>query len=773
MRKANVHTKSKLIITDLGSKTGTFIDSDKIKDGSRTLDKSSYVLRLGQYETLFHIKWQPKVFTFTQLSRTTRQAADPLASQRAILEPLDIKCITEFLSKATTHVIAKKRNTASCLQALVHGRNIVTEGYVNAVATVAQVPEGAGDELPKSKFELDFASAWPNELDFLPGPGTEPNARPEHDPIFSPAIQRSEMFSKYCFVFADSTQYQTFLPVVSGGSGKAVLHDVAPPEDNPDFEAFFDFVKSCAGKKGDAAFRMSQYPANKGGVIVVRPPDPNKVGGAEFFQRIDLALDQRSIEQNEFLDAILSTDASSLRRALEVEMEDADDVSSARPASSSVSAQASNRPAYSNASNTAATSSQPSPAKRKGRRNLVVQKLTNFDNFDPSQIVEDSPPPSQDDSYDPQRRESFSVSGNEIEQSQPKATQTNTSQRSRKRPAESQGNAVESTEQVLDNLFTGAAAMKKRRLEEAASGRSVFTPGAGNDAEGSANARPQRKTEKEQDEEMQRIMQERREEQERRRQQDEEKLRNALEGMNVSEMRNLAQIEEMEIKPRQIAARSPNDGGADVGSRWKPEWNGRANWKKFKKHRPGQQAGSQTDGPSQRRVIVTLEPYDPHSIRGEDDFWLQPNTSTRHSQASARASQVSATNHREDDDTDTFSLRRRIEKSRADDGRENELSELLPEEIGGRPRDPALRAQLAQTAKSKTGLGRSMLGQSILDSNPAARGKASSSAAGRVEVRSSNVNASGAGRKRGRDVVEVDDEDDDDGGLKFRRRRKV
>ncbi|KAF2148718.1 hypothetical protein K461DRAFT_315717 [Myriangium duriaei CBS 260.36] len=780
---AHVYKKSKLTITD-DSKIGTFVDGGRLRKESKVLNNISHVLQFGNYDVLFRITWRPAVITFTGLTRAARQSADPLATQRAQLESLDIKCITEFLTKDTTHVVSKKRNSSTSLQALVLGRHVVLEGFVGAIAAAAQ-RSGAAVDL--SELEKDFAASWPPELNYLPPPASEPNARPDHDPVFSPSPQRAEMFSKYVFVFADTAQFGQLMPVITGGSGKAVLREVSAPEDDPDFDDFLDYVKSCAGKKGDAVFRMSQYPADKGGVVVVRPSDPSRIGGAEFFERLDLALDQRSVLQSEFLEAILTVDASSLRRALEVDMEDESAGTDSRRDQSNRNQSV---PQHGSDANGSAPVQDVSAPKRKGKRNITRQKLTTFDDFDPSQIVKYSPPPSQADSYNSQKyaeRSGPDVVDMEHEQ---ESIQVPSTQRSRKRPAESSLDPVQSREQFLDEMFPAANAMKKRKLEQAARSESVLGSGAQETSPNQVPSRPHRKSAKEQEEDIQRIMHERREEQERRRQEDEEKLRNAMDGMNVNELRDLAQVEEMEIKSREPPTNPGNiDSGTDVSSRWKPEWNGRADWKKFKKRRPGQQASDTTNGPTPRRVIVELEQYNPSGSARDD--WLDPPSPVRSSQASSRRNHDSSSRH-SNGDSSQIELRRRVEKSRRDDDHNDELTELLLEEIGGRPRDPNLRVQLDEIRRSADGTkragggsGLSSPGQSLFDRSRAKRagqagGQSPGQSTGQPIEQSGGrpggqllAESSARGvRKRPREIVGLDDDDDDDGGLKFRRRRR-
>ena len=107
--------------------------------------------------------WIPITFTFSFTAKEIK--ADPYTALYKVLGPLDIKVITEYERGKTTHVVAKKRNTAKGLQALVDGKYIVhNDSYIKAILAVtttvlaadenfvAQSPlgEGLGRQFPRS-----------------------------------------------------------------------------------------------------------------------------------------------------------------------------------------------------------------------------------------------------------------------------------------------------------------------------------------------------------------------------------------------------------------------------------------------------------------------------------------------------------------------------------------------------------------------------------------------------------------------------------------------
>lgn len=249
----------------------------------------------------------PVVFTFSFTSKEKK--AKPYESLYARLGPLDIKVLDDYQSGVTTHVLARKRNTPKGLQALIDGKHICyTDTFVNAVVAAAH-PAGDGG----APLEEDFSANWPDETDFLPPKGEEPTSR--RDDVYAPNRMRQDMFNGYTFVFYEQKQFGNLHAPISNGGGKALFREVKPTDSALD--DFVRYVKGVAGEKGLGEFEDG---STGKGVVVVRW---NPVGGegadwfAEFGREVALKLDQRLIEQNEFLDAILGNNASVLRRPLD------------------------------------------------------------------------------------------------------------------------------------------------------------------------------------------------------------------------------------------------------------------------------------------------------------------------------------------------------------------------------------------------------------------------------------------------------------------------
>ena len=294
---------------------------------------------------------------------------------RGRLEDLDIKAIIPYIVDKTTHVVASKRNTAKGLQALVNGKYIVDNSFMDALV-YATTPGNLDEPESLSPLEEDFDGNWPNALDHLPPPSKEPGSRSAE--AFAPNLARKEVFEGYTFIFCDQTHFETLQPPISNGGGKA-LH-FAIDMGNTSAEDVIRYVKNVAGEKGLGEFEDG---SEGKGVVVA------KFGGTTGFedwaielqQRVALALDQRLIELNEFLDAILKNDASKLRRTLP---EDTGEFSGNTQINGSTSPR--EPPANEQTSSTKPQASQPA-VRRTRTRGAVVSQFKGFDDgFDASTI---------------------------------------------------------------------------------------------------------------------------------------------------------------------------------------------------------------------------------------------------------------------------------------------------------------------------------------------------------------------------------------------------
>jgi hypothetical protein len=758
-----LHARSEVKITE-GSKLGTLINGEKICQETRTLTEREYTIKLGNYEHLFHLWWHPVTLSFAGLSK--KKDRDSLGPWREKLERADVKLALEYVTNETTHVISKKRNTPATLQALLQARWVVTDGFAEALAAAVERRAENGTSL----LEHEFDGNWPKEDSYLVPSANEPNPRaPEY---LKPDPSRFELFQDFVFVFTAQSQYDTLLPVITAGGGKALVREVN--FESTTVQEFAEFVKAAAGHKAGAPFRLSQQ-TGKGGVVVVYP---NQEGdeAAQFMRSLELALDQRSFPQNEFLDAILMTDAKGLRRQLEEEpASPVVDVNSRtankRPQSKqreeprqqrAVTVPDSPAPAEQEPPRT-----QPQPdeqeqaeppsatTRRRNRRIITQSRFKGFDDVDPSQF---SKPASQSPERSVNNREaSVAASENNMDVDQPSQQAARTQQTSRKRPAPEES---EDQEDVMDSILPGHAAMKRQKTLAGEAGNAISSSKATAPLASEKTAKPKKKS-KEID--VKAEIQARRQREEEARKRDEEALQNATNDLSIEEMKKLVAVEDMDIPVREPSARARGNESGGRSERWDPAWNGRKNFKKF---RPQGQRGE--DAPRLHRVIVALEevPRKGHGI-GEE-YWL--NSATTKSRKSKSQSQSQSQSVRQgasrsqaaaaDDEVDGTSFRRRNQRSSGQDHESAPMGDIIPDEIAGRPRDPEIEAiananstpsQTMQTESQRKTLGKRAATQAAAGA-PAAKKARQTRAAARNET------------------INVDDDDDD--ALKFRRRRR-
>lgn len=235
---------------------------------------------------------------------------DPLIAIRNRLEDLDIKTILPYLIDKTTHVVSSKRNTAKGLQALINAKYIVAEPFIDALVYVT-TPANLDEPESLSPLEMDFDGNWPNELDYLPAKSKEPNERPPE--YFAPNTGRINIFEGYTFVFCDEVQFDTLQAPVLNGGGKALHFPLKPGKTSA--EELIRYVKNVAGEKSLGEFEDGSE--GKGVVLVrFRGKKENQHWAVELGDQLAVALNQRMIEQSEFMDAILTNNAGMLRRPL-------------------------------------------------------------------------------------------------------------------------------------------------------------------------------------------------------------------------------------------------------------------------------------------------------------------------------------------------------------------------------------------------------------------------------------------------------------------------
>jgi DNA repair protein XRS2 len=572
---------------------------------------------MGAYSKLFHITWHPVVFSFSFTSKELRN--DPWAKLREDLEQLDIKYSAEYEHTLTSHVVSKKRNTSKGLQALINGKYIVTDSFITAVVEAATTSNDA-EPGAASALEQNYDRAWPNPLEHLPPRGEEPSERPAE--AYSPDERRQEIFDGYTFVFYEKKQYDNLFSAVTMGKGKAVLKEVFPGD--TDVDDFIGYVKGLAGEKDLGSFRDG---SEGKGVVVVRylPAKGSDFDWyAEFLASVAQRLDQRPMDQREFLEAILACDASMLRRPLEE-----DSQSQSAPIRSQPAADVPDRMEVDRPTATQVQSEPPPQApppstatQRRGRpRRTPGSRFKGFDldADDDAAAAMEEPQSSVTPTSQP---EPSNIS--QSRRTQPQAQLDPPIGRSqRKRPHSPI--AEETPAEIMDELAPTAAAVKRRRIELGETPIPATAPEADDamaedeeedptPAKGKAGARGKKKVKAEVD--ILELARQHREEEEARAAAERDAL-NQLpdDGIDYAAIRRMQIVEECEVRPPQSRSRDA-DGNIDGGDKWDARWNGRQNFKEFRKQ--GQPAGRQTV-----RTIVPLQEVKTKEYGIGDDYWLE------------------------------------------------------------------------------------------------------------------------------------------------------
>lgn len=454
-----------------------------------------------------------------------------------------------------------------------------------------------------SKLEEDFDTWWPKEKEYIPPVAGEPVPRPEQ--MLEPDLRRSEVFSGLTFVFLKEDQYNSLHEPIAGGGGKALLFHV-------DFgkttvKEYVEFVRNVAGLKRGAKASNGRLP-----VVTIRLsgfPEGMEEWATNFVTGVDQTLNQRSIQQNEFLDAIVTNDVSPLQKP-PPETEMTASVPVADTSANNMATRASSRAPSQAPESTPAPDEKPAKVIPRKRRGITQSRFTGFDDYEPPtkarKIEQDMPMEDIPESMPTQRSQrtqrAFKASqGPYVQTSQVPSGSATTTQRSRRNHS-----PIEETieEMDQDELFPAAAALKKRRAATRGVSASVEpdTPSEAHKPKGKGAEvlerlqKAKKKASKDIDVREQTRL--RMKEEEEKRKADEDALAEQLEGVDISQVRNNIAIEEMEVIHRQNKPKQRSNATDD--GRWNPEWNGRKNFKKFRRR-------GMERGPQAPKVLVSLE----------------------------------------------------------------------------------------------------------------------------------------------------------------------
>lgn len=234
---------------------------------------------------------------------------------RELLEPLDIKFTQDTDFSEVTHVLSKKRQNPRVLLALIKGKHVVNQGFIDAVARAAMT-ETDENGIETCPLERDYEGSWPDAANYLP-PRTDGPGSDQPDEAFAPDERRRRIFDGYTFIFYDRKRHEDLAYVITSGKGKALLREVEP--EKTDMDDFLRYVKSVAGEKGLGEFEDG---SEGRGVVVVRYlPQGVETSGwyLDFYNQVALRLDHRPIEPRDLLPAVLKVEPEQLRRPLELE----------------------------------------------------------------------------------------------------------------------------------------------------------------------------------------------------------------------------------------------------------------------------------------------------------------------------------------------------------------------------------------------------------------------------------------------------------------------
>ncbi|PVI03366.1 hypothetical protein DM02DRAFT_587974 [Periconia macrospinosa] len=707
-----LHKRSQVEVTDLSCRQGTTIDNEthkstKESDGTITYDKTilkgtEHTIKLSNSYPPFKIKWQDMVFTFAIKEKQDNTTSTTRSTQ---LHALDIKTSSEFVYGKTTHVVSQKRNLPKVLQGLVSGKPIVTTDYIDMVLKAAARSSDANDAYVPSQLEEDFDTWWPKEKECIPPVGAEPVARPEQ--MLEPDSTRSEVFSGLTFVFVDENQYANLNQVIGGGGGKALLYDIRLGETTA--EEYVDYVNNVLGQK-------KRSKSNKGplAVITIRPssyPDEFSEWATNFILKVDRLLTQRSIQQNEFLDAIVTKDRSQLQRpapeTIDVES------SMEQPPSQPLSQNRDAAPARSQISappQNAEASSTPEevkliPRKRPLRR-APTTRFTGFDDYEPPTKVRRTEDVVMEDIQEP----------TPVQEPSPPPAPPSQMQSQPRRSARSQ-NVTESVERAdqMEELFPAAAAVKRQRAATRGPSASVepelkhSVRTAKSKSKAVDIVEKLQKSKKKADKEIN-VREEARkrvEKDEEQRRAEEESLREALEGVDISEIRAKIQLAEMTVRSRDERPSVQNQLRSD---RWDPAWNGRKNFKKFRRRGVDR-------GPQSQKVLVSFDEAPAKQSAGSAIFFEDATPSfarTQEEQGGSKTSKARVVEESESEPETGFTRKKRKETTKkatktpdvihvADSGSEDEEQPVSTRSTrgSGRVAETQLEQTQTQTQKGK------------------------------------------------------------------------
>lgn len=653
-----VHARTKVTITDENSKAGTNIDGELIKDKSQELKNAITSIRPGSCPHELLIKWLPCTLTFGLLKKEIKNGV--LKTKQERVKELDIKAVSDYLSAETTHLVAQKRNTPKGLQALIEGKPIVSEAYIDALI-YASTPTDLQEEENLSPLEIDFDDAWPDPTRHLPPAGKEPTNKPAE--AYKPDPTRAKVFEKCTFFFFDQTQYDVLLPPITTGHGKALLFK--PQQETTTLEEGLAFVRKAVGTHGHA--------------IIIKLNEANDMQSwlVKYIEDLCSRFGQEPANQSDLLDTILTNNASQLCKP---RTRTSPDKKPAVPLSES--ATAINQESQVNGHQSSSTRASASGARVRDASPLASLSSAppsrpqspnpesapyNRENTQQSSVEDDNPRPRKRSRFVPIKKaldpfdDDFNPDAIAVYDEEPPAVRTQSrSQRSVRSQVDEEDVSVkdEPTPRVdrnnsttpsvvadsdddLDELLPAGAAMRKAKQREAAEARRNGQPikSALAQSKTAAQAKPKKEVKLLDVREAARAHREAEDAAEQKERRELDDLQAEDEGM--SGPANLVRVVEYKLPVRGKSSEGTN---GYRGETWKPEWDGRKNFKGFRRAR------DMANGVAPRRpkdkIIVPLIAVKKDTYGLGDQYWEKTEEdkerAAREKERKKRASQKSS-----------------------------------------------------------------------------------------------------------------------------------
>ncbi|KAK5104807.1 hypothetical protein LTS08_002700 [Lithohypha guttulata] len=656
---SRIHVRTKITITD-HSKAGTTVDGEFLKDASTELKHEINNIRPGTCPIPLVVTWVPRVFTFALTKKEIKSGLLKIKQQS--VQELDIKAVPDYVAGHTTHLVTQKRNTPKTLQALIEGRCIVTENYVDSLVYAA-TPSNPDEPHSLCLMEADFDENWPGELSHLPPKGKEPTEKPAE--AYEPNPARAKVFEKHTCFFFEQSQFDQLLPPITTGHGKAFLFNTKP--NSTTIEEGLTFVRDTIGSSGKAI------------LVKLNVEEDESSWLADYIQELCFQLGQEPASQSDFLDAVLANDASQLRQPLDPNASttrlgsrkrarpDAESVASGQKHGSShgsaatasivgASTPRSPVPAQTTASVTTSQPTQGSaadddnPRPRKRPRPVSQKPPSIFDDdFDPDAIAAYEDESGEESA--PQPQSSKSQITQSTTQSRPNTQLDDSDASVKDEPASHQArrqapaSLLADLEEDMDDLLPAATAMRKMNQEEEAEAARKGIPLKSALAQPDTKGRSKGKKVKLLD--VREAVRARKEADEESAVRDHERIQ-ALQAEDEG-MEGPANFVNIKTFALPLHKKPDNAPSTSRGEGWKPEWDGRKNFKGFRRARDI--AGGTATTPRRNKIIVPLVKVTQQNYGLGDRYWAKVPTEQQEpsgtSQSQGRPSQRSQTMRRD------------------------------------------------------------------------------------------------------------------------------